>query len=464
MKKALTVVIAFLTLVCNCANAGVVPPQVEWLRVFDKRANDEHGEMVQETTDNGFIVVGSQSPYEGDYGIILIKTDAQGNEIWSQIFSFPESYSGSVLQTQDNGYIILASCCFLLPEDNPHSMLIKTDSEGNELWRRRVGEEDHCYSIIRKVGEGGYVIAGMTIEENICLIRIDHEGNELWARTFGGARKDEAHAVEPTQDGGFIIAGCTHSFADSGTPDIYLIKTDSEGLEVWSRVFSYRESDHAHSVQQTQDGGYIINAGTYSAEEGSNVNIIKTDADGNEVWSRILDEGYGGYVIQTADGGYVIFEGFSIVKLDFEGNIIYSSLLPDIGESDGITGWFIVRDLIQVSDGGYIVAGSYEENSDCLFQIFLAKFTPESTAQFIRGDANGDEKVNISDAVYTLHHLFGNQECKNADAMDANDDGTIDIADPIYTLDYLFTNGPQPPAPFPNPGVDSTADELSCLR
>lgn len=83
--------------------------------------------------------------------------------------------------------------------------------------------------------------------------------------------------------------------------------------------------------------------------------------------------------------------------------------------------------------------------------------------EFIRGDANNDRKVNIADPIFILNYLFKSGEkpvCE--DAADVNDDGKIDIADPIYLLNYLFKGGPEPKPPFPDAGVDSTPDELSC--
>lgn len=82
---------------------------------------------------------------------------------------------------------------------------------------------------------------------------------------------------------------------------------------------------------------------------------------------------------------------------------------------------------------------------------------------FIRGNANGDDKVDISDAQATLGYLFlGEDRPYCLDAADSNDDGSIDIADPIATLTYLFLGGPALPAPFPEEGTDPTADGIRC--
>lgn len=83
---------------------------------------------------------------------------------------------------------------------------------------------------------------------------------------------------------------------------------------------------------------------------------------------------------------------------------------------------------------------------------------------FSRGNVNGDDRLDLSDAVFTLGHLFLGTPtvvpCR--DALDANDDGGVDITDGVYTLNSLFTGGPLPPAPYPGCGEDVSVDELDC--
>ena len=84
---------------------------------------------------------------------------------------------------------------------------------------------------------------------------------------------------------------------------------------------------------------------------------------------------------------------------------------------------------------------------------------------FLRGDANGDGRVDISDAVYTLNVLFvdSSQKILCDDAADSNDDGLVNISDPITTLNYLFSGTGDIGLPGPlTPGPDPTADELGC--
>jgi hypothetical protein len=89
--------------------------------------------------------------------------------------------------------------------------------------------------------------------------------------------------------------------------------------------------------------------------------------------------------------------------------------------------------------------------------------TVESVGGFVRGNANGDAAVDISDAVYHLNYLFlGGPTPPCLDASDVDDNGALEITDAISLLGFLFQGGPDPNPPFPTPGPDPTADALDC--
>jgi len=98
-----------------------------------------------------------------------------------------------------------------------------------------------------------------------------------------------------------------------------------------------------------------------------------------------------------------------------------------------------------------------EANSGMLCSVFV--IVPNN---FIRGDVNGDDTVNIADALTGLSTLFGTNVPDCYDSLDANDDGNYNISDPIYILAYLFNGGSAPPAPFSSCGGDPTADLVPC--
>ncbi len=97
--------------------------------------------------------------------------------------------------------------------------------------------------------------------------------------------------------------------------------------------------------------------------------------------------------------------------------------------------------------------------------VWISHLTFPPPRFFIRGDANGDGSVNISDPATILNHLFmGGEEPACYDAADVSDNGEIDISDAVQELVFLFRSGIYPPPPYPEPGLDPTEDDLPpCL-
>jgi hypothetical protein len=84
---------------------------------------------------------------------------------------------------------------------------------------------------------------------------------------------------------------------------------------------------------------------------------------------------------------------------------------------------------------------------------------------FIRGNANDDSKLDISDPIWILAQLFlGGPAASCPDAADTNDDGVIDISDAVYLITFQFLGGYPPMEPYPTCGLDpeGSADGLDC--
>ena len=85
-----------------------------------------------------------------------------------------------------------------------------------------------------------------------------------------------------------------------------------------------------------------------------------------------------------------------------------------------------------------------------------------TVASFVRGDANADGGLDISDAVTILLFQFAGRTVTCSDAVDADDDSVTDLADAIWVLSRLYRLGDPPPSPYPGCGPDPPEDTLGC--
>jgi hypothetical protein len=120
-----------------------------------------------------------------------------------------------------------------------------------------------------------------------------------WTRTYGGPGFDIANCVQQILDGGYILAGIKIPLDEY---QIWLIKTDKQGDTLWTRDYGLGGGNW---VEQTTDGGYII-AATMILDTISEGIIIKTNEYGDTLWTRRYDKCWAKCVQQTSDGGYII--------------------------------------------------------------------------------------------------------------------------------------------------------------
>jgi len=299
-----------------------------WTRTYGGKYGD-CGVSIMQAKDGGYIITGWTFPTDSGYvDVYLIKTDSYGNILWTRTFGGSDDDAGfSVTQTTDDGYII-TGWTESFGSGKSDVYLIKTNAEGDILWTRSYGGKDHDWgwSVVQTT-DGGYVITGFTEsfgsgKSDVYLIKTNAEGDILWTRSYGGKGIDEGHSVAQTVDGGYIIVGFTESYG-AGSYDIYLIKTDDHGDTLWTRTYGGSDVDRGFSVAQTTDGGYIIVGTTESFGSGkSDVYLIKTNAEGDILWTRTYggkDHDWGWSVVQTIDGGYIVTghtESFGASKMD----------------------------------------------------------------------------------------------------------------------------------------------------
>ncbi|MBK9402340.1 MAG: hypothetical protein IPN36_16300, partial [Bacteroidetes bacterium] len=369
---------------------------IQWQNTIGGILNDNLTSVMQ-TADGGFILGGYSESYIfgdktenclGDFDYWIVKTDSLGNIQWQNtIGGILEDELFALQQTADGGYILGGKSRSDISGDKTENSqggydywIVKTDSIGNIQWQNTIGGSinDELNSI-HQTADGGFILGGFSGSgisgdktEN-CLggydywiVKTDSQGNIQWQNTLGGSVNDFMYSVRQTADGGYVLGGNSNSNISGdksenclGFDDFWIVKTDVAGNIEWQNTIGGSFIDWMSSVQQTNDGGYIL-----SGSSASNISVDKTENSLGDIdyWVVKLDTaGYiqwqntiGGSnadrltsVLETTDGAYVlggwswsdisgdktencyVLEDFWVVKIRDQYNLIKGQLFSD---------------------------------------------------------------------------------------------------------------------------------------
>ena len=205
-----------------------------WTKTYGG-ADEEYAFSAIATRDSGFMLCGwTRSFGAGMADIYIIKTDAMGDTHWTRTYGGPEDeYGHTVRQTLDGGYVVAGST-LSSGAGEADFYLVRIDSRGDTLWTRTFGgDSSDLGHSVDLTSDGGYIVAGQTSSFgagnwDAWLVKTDSLGDTLWTRTVGDSGDDRCYSVQQTADGGYIVAGSTNS-SGAGLFDAWLVKTDSRG-------------------------------------------------------------------------------------------------------------------------------------------------------------------------------------------------------------------------------------------
>lgn len=359
-----------------------------------------------ETMDGGSVVAGftwdSRETDEED--VVLVRTDSEGAVLWARAYEESGSQMPrSVAETDDGGFVVAGSASSS-GAGYRDFLLMRTDADGNLLWSRTFGSpgDDRCEDV-RATRDGGFILVGSRSGLDAgwgyldtYLVKTDEAGSEVWSRNLGREGDDVGAAVRQPGDGSYIVLGSSFSLSSSDEGSVRLIRTDEQGREVWSRTLGVPGpmSDSGKSLELAAGDGYIL-----STCNG----IVRTDEEGLEVWSLAWDaagaargpEGWyiGDFVRPAREGGYIA-TGSVDTDDDDRFDVFLLRLGPDLPETPPR---FIRGDTN--GDATLDIADAVRQ----LIWLFLGGAALPCRAA---GDVNGDADLDLSDPVYGLMHLF----------------------------------------------------------
>lgn len=333
---------------------------------------DEAGWYVLSTQEGGSLVTGYTNSYgSGESDIWIVKFDENGNEIWNKTFGGAGTERGKAIQNTPDGNYIVVGTTNSYGNGYDDIWIIKLDTNGNEKWNQTFGGPDNDTGRSITLDDDMYVILGETWsygsgKSDFWLIKTDSQGNEIWNKTYGGSEEDQGRFLIYS-DKGYVLTGGTRSYGN-GEEDIWVLKVDEEGNEKWNNTFGTNERiEYCNQLIQSENKSFVLVGHSlsknYSSLKGM---VVKTDNQGRLEWKKELEEDVdtGLSSILMADESYLGIgyigsftngqQDVLLVKIDFSGGIIWTKSMGKGNYTDaGI--W------TSGNEDNYFIAG-YREN------------------------------------------------------------------------------------------------------
>ncbi len=269
-----------------------------WVSYFGGYHNDL-AYSLKESKDGGYLITGIDRSYGTLGAVFLVKTNASGVQEWSKYYDTANKDIGmDVAECSDSSFMILATTSTFigliansseyLTADASGIMVIKADKYGNEQWRKFYGGPAHDFAkkIVNDGNDNFYFVGSSMNNSNgsfdMTLHYIDIQGNVIWRKNYGGTGYEYGNGLDINVEGDLLLTGTSSSFSSDESPDIYVIKVDANGDELWSQTYGGGDSDYGTEGQFLSDGNLAI-MGSSKSGTGSDIDIyfVKTDEEGN---------------------------------------------------------------------------------------------------------------------------------------------------------------------------------------
>jgi hypothetical protein len=296
--------------------------------------------------------------------------------VWQKdIKSSTQDFLSQVTTTIDQQYLITGSSIQSNKQQTSGSKqnngydfhLIKLNQQGNEVWEKYFSGSNHDYlSATVTTQDGGFLLAGTSYSgkgldkkedskggSDIWLIRINEFGDELWQKTLGSSSDEEARAVIQTTDLGFFVAGnVQNSSKGYGSKDVLITRIDKDGKELSQLILGGKGLDEVEKMIPTKDGGALL--GMYSRSGSVKTTHQQSTTNSNPPSEKTATRNLLSTTSKQSDN---FGEGdYWIVKLDKTGKVEWEKNFGGKGDDH-------IRTLALTSTGFIIGGESRSERS-----------------------------------------------------------------------------------------------------
>ncbi|HEX8334418.1 MAG TPA: T9SS type A sorting domain-containing protein [Segetibacter sp.] len=432
-------------------------PGIKWQKYYPERPWDL-GQIIYQvkpTSDGGYIFVGCDTVFrpnnnstldkESSESPWIVKTDKDGNIIWSRKSDFSEtqSFYSSVAQTHSNDFITAGHGYKYNYSNSTYIedlIVVKYKKDGSHLWQKSYGGSNtETAQSIAATKDGGYAVAGYTNSNNgqvsgnhgtntfdFWILKIDSVGIVQWQKTLGGSGDEKAYSIQQTTDGGYIVAGKDSSAngdvtVHKGSSDGWVVKLSNTGTIEWQKSLGGTGKDVFKSVTQTADGGYMVTGYTFSNDgdvSGNHGNadvwVVKIDYRGELVWQKCFggtNEEFGASLERTIDNAYIIgghtlsnngdvsgLNGGSdawLFKIDNNANLLWQKTIGSTKNEYGMS-------AIALTENDFAIAGFGDTRTNEQYQFeagdgILTRLGNTNTITgyvFLDNNLNGIKEIN----------------------------------------------------------------------
>jgi hypothetical protein len=329
---------------------------VIWKKQYDVSIGGSYDSFIDlvELPDSNYLVTGiTTNTLTNDDDGFLAKIDTGGNIVWLQKYIHPDDDEITAMRLTPDGKVIILGYTF---SSGTYSdvLLIKTDLNGNLIWRKRFGNTfDEMYRSIEIIknnteyllgGDYGYYNTGNPYYD-MSLMRTDTAGNIIWQQQYGISPNESGKCAIPTLDSGYAICGM---YNDTGV----VLKTNKNGVVQWIKKYS-QEQGTIYSLKQLQDSSYVMIKSDIDWQNNNRTGyLVKADKNGNQLWQRVYPHptsGISNYFFgfnTTADKGFIMTGQYNHIGQPYQNMWLVKT---DSLGCDSVTCSYLVTDVKDIS-------------------------------------------------------------------------------------------------------------------
>lgn len=396
LYKFITVTLAFLLVWTGWSDTGYAAaseeePVIEWSSLLDGTSiqyDYAAGRAVTATSDGGYVAVGvALSDISYERCAYVVKLNNKGDVLWERELVYQDKYDYEpnealyVMEASDGSIIVggeIKDGSYGRPRYVPY--VSRLTSEGEILWQKAyLNMPFYLQSAddIQETSSGDFIITGGTYRNDTevpaYLLKINSNGDELWSKIYQIGYEQRFSNIEVTPDDGVIATGwMTSSEYDSITIPL-ILKISNTGEIIWQKT---KEIDSISSLTPSNDGNYIL---TRYQRNTQSYYLQKINSDGDVIWNKTIGQIAGSgsrstLRTQSLDNGYALIASlrpdptnynkakYQILIMDEEGVQLHNYLFGEAGLRN-------VGKGIATSDGGFLVTGEFYNGSNQYMQL-----------------------------------------------------------------------------------------------